>query len=122
VKIPKLALVVCGAIGLVVLIAPFSGRSLVAEYFAVDRVAAIVDTAIFVLSAAMGAIALARPPMRPWQSGVALASCVLGVVRFHVWELALHLPGVGLRGALLLVAIVIGTIGAIASLLRPEAV
>ena len=116
----KLALVVCGVLGLVALIAPFSGRSLLKELFEIDRLSAIVHAAIFVLPAAMGALALARPPMQAWQSGVALAGCVLGAVRLHVWELAIHLPSAGLRGVLLLAAIVIGTVAAVATLVRPE--
>lgn len=116
----KLALVVCGVVGLVALIAPLSGRSLLGELLEIDRLAAVVYAAIFLLPLAMGAIALARPPMKAWQSGVALAGCVLGVVRLHVWDLALHLPGAGLRGVLLLLAIVVGTVAAVATLLRPE--
>lgn len=80
----KLGLIVCGVLGLVALLAPFAGRSLLIELFASDRLSAIVYAAIFVLPAAMGAAALARPPMQAWQSGVALAGCVLGVVRLHV--------------------------------------
>jgi hypothetical protein len=122
VKKLKLALVVCGVLGLVALIAPLGGRSLLGELLELDKVAAIVHAAIFVLPLAMGAVGLARPPMHAWQSGVALAGCVLGVVRLHVWDLALHLPSVGLRGALLLAAVVIGTVAAAATLLRPEPV
>jgi len=120
VKNLKLALVVGGVLGLVALIAPFSGRSLLEELFEIDRLSAIVHAAIFVLPAAMGALALARPPMQAWQSGVALAGCALGVVRLHAWDLALHLPSAGARGGLLLAALVIGTLASIATLLRPE--
>jgi hypothetical protein len=116
----KLALVVCGVVGLLALILPMSGPSLLKESFEADRLGAIVYVAIFLLPAAMGAIGLARPPMQPWQSGVALAGCVLGIARFHVWELALHLPSVGLRGTLVVAAIVVATVAAVATLLRPE--
>ena len=117
----KLALVVCGVVGLLALILPLSGRSLLNDYFEADRLGAIVYAAVFVLPAAMGAIALARPPMQPWQSGVALAGCVLGIARFHVWELVVHLPSAGLRGVLVLAAIIVGTVASVASLIRPEA-
>ncbi|HSR97100.1 MAG TPA: hypothetical protein VLM79_08630 [Kofleriaceae bacterium] len=116
----KLALIVCGVLGLAALLVPFSGRSLLVELFTTDRMSAIVYAAIFVLPAAMGAMALSRPPMQAWQSGVALAGCVLGVVRLHVWELALHLPSYGARGALLVAALVIGTVAAVTMLVRPE--
>ena len=111
-----LALVVCGVLGLAALLVPFGGRSLLIELFEADRLSALVYAAIFVLPAAMGALALARPPMQAWQSGVALAGCVLGVVRLHVWDLVLHLPSVGLRGVLLVAAIVIGTVASVVTL------
>lgn len=118
-KNAKLALVGCGVLGLVALIVPFAGGSLMAD-MASDPASALVHVAIFVLPAVMGAFGLARPPLRAWQSGVALAACVLGVVRLQVWDLALHLPSSGLRGVLLLAAIVIGTVASVATLLRPE--
>jgi hypothetical protein len=121
VKNAKLALVGCGVLGLVALIVPFNGGSLLAGLLEIDTAAALVHAAIFVLPAAMGALGLARPPLRAWQSGVALAACVLGVVRFEVWNLALHLPDIGLRGVLLLAALVIGTVVSVVTLLRPEA-
>ena len=116
----KLALIVCGVLGLAALLVPFSGRSLLLELFTTDRMSALVYAAIFVLPAAMGAMALRRPPMQAWQSGVALAGCVLGVVRLHLWDLALHLPSYGPRGALLVASLVIGLVAAVTTLLRPE--
>jgi hypothetical protein len=121
VKNIKLALVGCGVLGLMALIVPFRGISLLADIAYAEPASALVAVAIFVLPGAMGAIGLARPPLRPWQAGVALAACVLGVVRLQVWDLALHLPSIGLRGVLLLAAIVIGTVASVAALLRPEA-
>ena len=120
-KNAKLALVGCGVLGLVALIVPFAGGSLLADMLELDPASAVVHAAIFVLPGAMGAFGLVRPPLRAWQSGVALAACVLGVVRFQVWDLALHLSSIGLRGVLLLAALVIGTVEAVATLLRPEA-
>lgn len=113
----KRVLVVCGVIGIGALLVPVDGRSLLEA----DRLAAFVHFAIFALPAAMGAIGLARPPMQAWQSGVALAACVLGLVRFHVWELALHLPSAGARGMLLVAAMVVQAVASLATLLRPEA-
>lgn len=112
----KRVLVVCGVIGVLALLVPVDGRSLLEA----DRLAAFVHLAIFALPAAMAAVGLARPPMRAWQSGVALAACVLGLVRFHVWELALHLPSAGGRAALLFAAMVVATVASVATLLRPE--
>jgi len=121
VKQVKLVIVLCGVVGLLGLALPIGGPSLLAGMFEVDKLEAAVDAAIFVLPLAAGVLGLARPPMMPWQAGVALAAFVLGVVRFRVWELAAHLGASGLHGGLLLVAVVAGTIATIAALLRPEA-
>ncbi len=121
VKNAKRALVGGGVLGLVALIVPFGGRSLLVDMLELDPASALVYAAIFVLPAAMGVLGLSRPPLRAWQSGVALAACVLGVVRLQVWDLALHLPSLGLRGVLLLAAIVISTVAAVTTLVRPEA-
>ena len=117
----KIAILVCGVLGLAALIVPFGGRSLLKEYFDIDPTGAIVYAAIFALPAAMAVIALARPPMQSWQPGVALAGFVLGVVRFHVWSLAAHLGSAGLQGVVLLATLVIGTLASLVALIRPEA-
>jgi len=121
VKNLKLVILVCGVVGLLALILPLSGGSRLKEYFEIDSLGAIIYAAIFVLPAGMAAMALARPPIQAWQSGVALAGFVLGVVKFHVWDTVLHLGGAGLVGLMLFAAIVVGTIAAVVSLLRPEA-
>jgi hypothetical protein len=69
----------------------------------------------------MAAMALARPPMQAWQPGVALAGFVLGIVRFHVWDIALHLGSAGLPWILLLATIVAGTAASVIALIKPEA-
>jgi len=120
VKNAKLALVACGVLGLVALIVPFGGGSLLADLLELEPASAVVYVAIFVVPLAMGAVGLALPPLRAWQSGVALAACVLGAVRLQVWDVALHLPAIGPRGVLLLVAIAIGTVAAVVTLVRPE--
>jgi hypothetical protein len=121
VKNVKLVILVCGVLGLAALLVPFGGRSLLTEYFTLDPLGAAVYAAIFLLPAAMAILALSRPPMQAWQPGVALAGFVLGVVRFHVWELATHLGSIGLQGVLLLAALVVGTGAAVVALMRPEA-
>lgn len=121
VKNVKLAILVCGVIGLAALLVPFGGRSLLVDTFGADPLSACVYVAIFVLPIAMAGVALARPPMQSWQPGVALAGLVLGVVRFHVWELIGHLGSVGVQGILLALALIVGTIATVIALIRPEA-
>ncbi len=117
----KIVILVCGVIGLVALIVPFAGRSLLKDAFALGKLDALVYAAVFALPAIMAAMALARPPMQAWQPGVALAGFVLGIVRFRVWDIALHLGSAGLPWILLLAAIVAGTAASVAALIKPEA-
>jgi hypothetical protein len=121
VKKLKLVILSCGVVGLAALLVPFGGRSLLVDYFALDVAGALVHTAIFVLPLVMAAIALARPPMQSWQPGVALAGFVLGVVRLRVWETPLHAGDMTGAEALVFVALVAGTVAALAALWRPEA-
>lgn len=114
----QLALIAGGVLGLAALLVP-PGRSLLAGLLDVDRLSAIIHVAIFALPLAMGIAGLARPPLRAWQSGVALAGCVLGLVRLRIWDLVLHLPGDGARGALLVAALLLATGAAVISLVRP---
>ena len=118
----KLVILSCGVVGLLALIVPFSDRWPLKDLFEIDKLGAIVYAAIFVLPAAMAALALARPPMQSWQPGVALAGFVLGVVRFRVWDLVLHLGSIGLAGILVCAAVIIGTLAAVVALMKPEAV
>jgi hypothetical protein len=120
VKNLKLVILACGVVGLVALIAPLSGRSLLADAFEIDATAAVVYAAIFVLPAVMAVLALARPPMQSWQPGVALAGFVLGIFRFRIWDIALHLGSAGAAFVLLLAAVVIGTAASVLALLKPE--
>lgn len=117
----KIVILGCGVLGLVALLVPFAGRSLLKDAFDSGKLDALVYAAVFALPAIMAAMALARPPMQAWQPGVALAGFVLGIVRFHVWDIALHLGAAGLAWILLLATIVVGTIASVIALMKPEA-
>ncbi|MEO7731010.1 MAG: hypothetical protein ABIY55_08575 [Kofleriaceae bacterium] len=117
----KIVILGCAVVGLVALLVPFAGRSLLKDAFELGKLDALVYAAVFALPAIMAAMALARPPMQAWQPGVALAGFVLGIVRFHVWDIALHLGSAGLPWLLLLAAIVAGTTASVIALMKPEA-
>lgn len=117
----KIVILAAGVVGLVALLVPFAGRSLLKDAFELGKLDALVYAAVFALPAIMAAMALARPPMQAWQPGVALAGFVLGIVRFRVWDIALHLGSAGLPWLLLLAAIVAGTAASVVALIKPEA-
>ncbi|HEY0189688.1 MAG TPA: hypothetical protein VGC42_01105 [Kofleriaceae bacterium] len=117
----KLAILLCGVLGLVELAVPFHGGSMLGYWFQLEPAQAVVITAAFALPIAMMALALSRPPMRGWQAGVALAGFVIAVIKFRVWETLGHLGSVTLHGVLLLAALVVGAVLSLAALLQPEA-
>jgi hypothetical protein len=120
VKHLKLVIVLCAAVGLLVMALPIGGGSQLAAIYELDRLEAVVYAAIFVLPLVMGAMAMVRPPLLGWQGGVALAGFVLGVVRFRVWDTLPRLGGAGLQTTVVVAAIVIGTLASVTALLRPE--
>ena len=116
----KLVIVLCAVVGLLEIALPVAGGSLLVRLFELDKLEAVVYAAIFVLPLIMGVVALVRPPMLAWQGGVAIAGFVLGVVRFRVWDNLAHLGTTDLPVLLRVAALVVGTIAAVAALLRPE--
>jgi hypothetical protein len=120
VKHVKLVIVLCAVVGLLEIALPVGGGSLLLRLFELDKLEAVVYTAIFVLPLVMGVIALVRPPLVAWQGGVALAGFVLGVVRFRVWDTLAHATEADVPALLRLAAIVVGTVASVAALMRPE--
>jgi len=121
VKKLKVAILLCGLLGLAELVIPFRGASMLRFWFAVEPAQSIVITAAFVLPIFMAAVALARPPIQGWQAGVSLASFLMAAVKFRVWDLLGNLSLAGLHGCLLIGAIVVGAILSLVALIRPEA-
>jgi hypothetical protein len=120
VKQLKLVIALCAAVGLLELVVPVAGDSWLGRLYDASPREAVVYAAVFVLPLMMSVTALVRPPLLAWQGGVALAGFVLGVVRFRVWDSASQL-GDDLHVLLRVVALVVGTLAAVAALLRPEA-
>lgn len=120
----KLVIVLSAAVGLLAIAVPLGGGSLLVRLYDADIIEAAVYAAIFALPLVMGALALRRPPMQPWQAGVALAGFVLGVVRFRVWDTVIRVATADNHSSvvelLVLAAVVVGTAATTAVLLRPE--
>jgi hypothetical protein len=121
VKNLKVVILLCGIVGLLELIVPHGGGSMLKVLFELDKVQAVLYTAVFLLPVIMGAMALSRPPMLGWQAGVSLAGFALGVIKFRIWEALPHLASAGIHGILLTGAIVVGAIVSVLALVKPEA-
>jgi len=112
---------VCSLVGLVDLCIPHGiAGSMLGSLFHLDVLQAVLYTAIFALPAIMAVSALTKPPMQGWQAGVALAGFVMGVVKFRVWNLVLHLGSAPPHRIVLVGAIVVGAIAAIGLMVKPE--
>lgn len=116
----KLAILLCGVLGLVELAVPFHGGSMLGYWFQLEPAQAVVITAAFALPIAMMALALARPPAQGWQAGVSLAGFVIAIIKFRVWETLGHLGSASVHGVLLLAAMVVGAVLSVIALMRPE--
>jgi membrane-associated PAP2 superfamily phosphatase len=121
VKHVKLVILLCGLVGLAELILPLSGGSRLMMLFELDALQASILLAVFALPTLMAGLALVKPPLQPWQAGVALAGFALGAVKFQIWNDLPHLTSLGLHGTLAFAAIVVGVFASALALLKPEA-
>lgn len=117
----KVAILLCGLVGLAELVIPLRGGSMVMYLFRLEPAQAIVLLAAFVLPVIMMAMALSRPPTQGWQAGISLAGFVIAVIKFRVWDVIPHLGAAGINGILLVAAILVGAITSVIALIRPEA-
>lgn len=117
----KLAILLCGVIGLAELILPLRGGSMLMYLLRIEPAQAIVLTAAFALPVIMMSMALSRPPTQGWQAGIALAGFVVAAVKLRVWEVIPHLGLAGVNGILFIAAPIVGLLCSAVALLRPEA-
>src|SRR5581483_10717939 len=121
VKKLKITILVCSIVGLADLCIPHGiSGSMLGSLFHLDVMQGVLYTAIFALPALMAAASLKKPPIQGWQAGVALAGFVMGVVKFRVWNLALHVFDAPAHRIVLLGAIVVGAAAAVGLMVRPE--
>ena len=112
-KILKLALLICGGLGIAGLMMLFE---LMWEN---DPRNEIVLLIAYALPVVMAAIALVKPPLQAWQAGVALAGFALAAWKLRIWE-AIRLFGVEPNGQrLMVIGAGLGVIVAIVAILRP---
>jgi hypothetical protein len=117
VKILKLGMVICGALGIAGLI--MRGIGLLME---VDKAATVVVLIAFALPVAMALIGLVKPPMQSWQAGVALAGFALAAWKLEIWRLIKELPEVPTEYQLMAIGAALGVILTVIAVLKPEEV
>lgn len=115
----KVLILVFAVLGLLGLIVPTHGMSLIGMLLRFDKAQAVLCLAVFVVPLIMAAMAMAKPPMLRWQAGVSLAAFALGVLKFRPWQL-LH-GGIGFQAIALTVGVIGGVAVTIAALARGDA-
>jgi hypothetical protein len=123
VKNLKVLILVFGILGIISMFIPVHGFTL----FSLFKLMGTGQLALMVLSfglpAAMGGMAVAKPPMQKWQGGVALAGFALGCVKLRVWEALGHFGELTKMFPMLLIVIAAigGVVVSILSLVKGEA-
>jgi hypothetical protein len=115
VKHLKLGVIICGALGIAGLLLVGIGTLL--ELQQTDTILLLIA---FALPVVMGAIALARPPMRPWQAGVSLSGFALAAWKLEIWTMLRSIADQPNSQRLIVVGATLGVIVAIVAIMRPE--
>lgn len=114
-KILKLGVVLCGALGLIGLI--MTGIGALME---VQKTSTIVMLAAFALPVVVGLLAMSRPPLQAWQAGVSLACFALAGWKLRLWESLGSFGDVPTATKLILLASTLGVIVSLVAIFKPE--
>lgn len=115
-KQSKIAILAFGVLGLLGLIIPSGGMSLLSLLLQFDKAQAILCLAVFGLPIAMAVIALAKPPMKTVQAVLSIAGFGLGLLKFRPWTMF----GGGFQGLAIAIGIFGGLAASIAALTKRE--
>jgi hypothetical protein len=115
VKHLKLALLICGALGIAGIL--LIGVNVLAN---ADRGYTILMFVAFGLPVAMAALAVVRPPMRAWQAGVALAGFSLAAWKLKIWDAIRLFADEPTGQRLMVIGAGLGVILSILVILKPE--
>jgi hypothetical protein len=87
VKNLKMLILVFGILGVVSMFIPTHGMTLFSLFKLMGTGQMALMLIAFILPAAMGGMAMSKPPMQKWQSGVAAAGFALACVKLEVWKI-----------------------------------
>ena len=109
----KLVILLCGGALLGLYIA--SGLD-----FAENPADTLVFLAAYALPAAMGLMAMMKPPAEAWHGAIALAGFGVAAVRSKIWQTLPHIGDQDGKGKAMVILLVIGLVASIAAMLKPE--
>lgn len=116
-KQSKIAILAFGVLGLLGLIIPSGGMSLLRVLLQFDKVQAILCLVVFGVPVAMAAIAMARPPMKTVHAVLSVVAFGLGLLKFRPWSML----GAGFQGIAIALGIFGGLAFSLAALFKREA-
>jgi len=93
VKNLKVLILVFGILGIVSMFIPTHGFTLFSLFKLMGTGQLALMFISFALPAAMGGMAVAKPPIQKWQAGVAAAGFALACVKLRIWEAFKDLGG-----------------------------
>ena len=114
-KIFKLLILACGALGLGLVLS-----SNIAAAFEHDRTNTLFIVGGYLVATLMGLLGLFKPPMQGWQATAALAGFAVVAIRTRIWTEIPNVMSHTLRMQLMIAAIVVGTIGAVLAVIKPD--
>lgn len=111
-----------GVLGIVSMFIPTNGFMLFSLFKLIGTGQLVIMLAAFGVPVAMAAMAMSKPPMQKWQTGVSLACFGLGAFKLEVWKV---LPHIGelfkmIPMLLIVVAAIGGVIVSIMGLVKGE--
>jgi hypothetical protein len=85
-----------------------------------DTYNVILLLAAFAIPVVVATLGLVKPPIRPWQGGLALSVAVMAVIKLRLWNTLPRIADAPLGGKLVLVATLGGLVLAILAIAKPE--
>jgi hypothetical protein len=123
VKNLKLLILVFGILGIVSMFVPSHGFTLFSLFKLVGTGQLAIMLIAFALPAAMGGMAMAKPPLQKWQAAVATAGFALASFKLEIWKIFKDFGGLFkmIPMLLIVVACIGGLVVSIMALAKGEA-
>lgn len=116
-KLLKLPILVFGAAGLALTLVELDA---VRASFAQAPLHTILVLAGWALPAALGFVAIVRPPLRPWQASASLAGFAVVAIRTKIWSALPSFGDASTGGQLQVVALLGGLAASLIAVVGPE--
>lgn len=118
----KLGVLVCAALGLIILVSEFEMFKLLIRHPFAAGAFGLCVIGGFVLALVMGVMAVKSPPLNQPQAIIALVGFGLPAFKLKVWEAVIHIGDTvkDVKGLLLVVAIIGGIVFSALAAAKPE--